>query len=66
LIFAILSQIFCLPKKRYKYGERKAPVIKRAVEEKTSNAFPASTIQQRPNGLLLVDEKAGFLLNSPK
>jgi galactosamine-6-phosphate isomerase len=44
-------------------GERKAPVIKRAVEEKFDRMFPAGIMQQHANGFILVDEAAGSLLN---
>ena len=51
---------------RSKYGEKKAPGVKGTAEKKTGDAFPPGIIQRRPNGFLLVDEKGGFLLNSPK
>jgi galactosamine-6-phosphate isomerase len=47
-------------------GERKAPVIKKAVEENVSTAFPASIMQLYANGYILVDAGAGSLLNSAK
>jgi galactosamine-6-phosphate isomerase len=43
-------------------GTGKAPVIKKAVEEKISPALPASIMQQHSNGFILVDEEAGSLL----
>jgi glucosamine-6-phosphate isomerase len=39
-------------------GQSKAPVIKRAVEEKASTDFPASLIQQHKNGFLIIDSEA--------
>jgi glucosamine-6-phosphate isomerase len=44
-------------------GERKAAVIKKAVEGEVSNSFPASIMQQHENGFILVDEAAASLLN---
>jgi galactosamine-6-phosphate isomerase len=45
-------------------GKRKADVIKKAVQEKVSEQFPASIMQQHPNGFILVDEEAGSLLDT--
>jgi len=39
-------------------GKKKAPVIKRAVEEKTGTHWPASLIQQHANGVLMIDTEA--------
>jgi galactosamine-6-phosphate isomerase len=39
-------------------GERKAGVIKKAVEEGVTNLFPASIMQQHKNGFVIVDEEA--------
>jgi glucosamine-6-phosphate isomerase len=39
-------------------GEKKAPVIKRAVEENVSTVFPATLIRQHKNGILLIDNEA--------
>ncbi len=44
-------------------GQRKAAVIKKAIEKKITNSFPASIIQQHNNGFILVDEEAASLLN---
>jgi galactosamine-6-phosphate isomerase len=46
-------------------GERKATVIKKAVEEAISNLFPASIMQQHANGCIIIDEGAASLLNKP-
>lgn len=43
-------------------GERKAAVIKKAVEGEINNRFPASIIQQHKNGLVLIDEPAATML----
>lgn len=45
-------------------GTRKAPVIKKTMEEKINPAFPASIMQQHPNGFIFVDEEGGSLLDS--
>jgi galactosamine-6-phosphate isomerase len=39
-------------------GERKAAVIKKAVEEGVTNLFPASIMQQHENGFVLIDKEA--------
>jgi len=39
-------------------GKKKAPVIKRAVEETVSNDFPATFVQQHKNAVLMIDEEA--------
>jgi galactosamine-6-phosphate isomerase len=39
-------------------GERKAGVIKKAVEEGVTNLFPASIMQHHENGFVIVDEEA--------
>ena len=39
-------------------GSRKAPVIRKAVEEKETNQFPASFIQSHRNGILMLDSEA--------
>ena len=44
-------------------GAKKAPVIKQAIEGTVSNLFPATIIQQHPNGFVMVDEEAASLLN---
>jgi galactosamine-6-phosphate isomerase len=44
-------------------GERKAPVIQKAVEGNISPGFPASIMQQHANGFILVDAAAASLLN---
>lgn len=43
-------------------GSAKAEVIKKAVEEDVTSAFPASVMQLHPNGFILVDEAAASLL----
>lgn len=47
-------------------GIKKATVIKNAVEEPVHNLFPASIMQQHPNGFILVDVAAGSLLDKTK
>lgn len=44
-------------------GNKKAKVVKEAVEGSVSNLFPATIIQQHDNGFVLVDEEASALLN---
>jgi 6-phosphogluconolactonase/glucosamine-6-phosphate isomerase/deaminase len=44
-------------------GERKAAVIKQAVEGTVSNSFPASIMQQNKNGYIIIDQGAASLLN---
>lgn len=39
-------------------GTKKAVVIKKAVEEKVTNEFPASIMQTHPNGFVMIDEEA--------
>ena len=43
-------------------GKKKAEVIKRAVEGKVGNDFPASIIQQHADGIVTIDEEAASLL----
>jgi glucosamine-6-phosphate isomerase len=43
-------------------GSKKADVVKRAVNEKVSNQFPATIIQQHPNGFVMVDQEAAALV----
>jgi glucosamine-6-phosphate isomerase len=45
-------------------GSKKAPVIKQAIEGAVSNLFPATIIQQHPNGFIMIDEEAATLLNN--
>ncbi|MBL7730101.1 MAG: glucosamine-6-phosphate deaminase [Chitinophagaceae bacterium] len=45
-------------------GSAKAEVIKKAAEGEVSSSFPASIMQQHPNGWLVVDEAAASLLTS--
>lgn len=45
-------------------GTKKAAVIQKAVEEPVSNAFPASILQQHPQGVFLVDEAAASSLKN--
>lgn len=44
-------------------GERKATVIKKAVNGEITNKFPASIMQQHKNGFVLIDENAASLLS---
>ncbi len=44
-------------------GTKKAGVIKKTVEEKVSNSFPASIMQKHSNGFVMIDEEAAGLLN---
>jgi glucosamine-6-phosphate isomerase len=44
-------------------GERKANVIKQAVEGNVSNQLPASIMQQHKNGFVIIDNDAASLLN---
>ena len=39
-------------------GSKKAPVIKRAVEDEISTAFPATIMRMHSNGILMIDEDA--------
>ena len=39
-------------------GKKKAPVIKKALEEEMSTGFPASIIQRHPNAVLMIDREA--------
>lgn len=43
-------------------GVKKAEVIKKAVEGSVTACFPASIMQQHPDGYILIDETAGSLL----
>jgi len=43
-------------------GEKKAPIIKRALEGEISNRFPASIMRKHPNALVMIDEGAASLL----
>jgi galactosamine-6-phosphate isomerase len=45
-------------------GKKKAPVIKRAMEEKVNTDFPATLIRQHNNGFLLIDKEAASELQS--
>jgi glucosamine-6-phosphate isomerase len=45
-------------------GKKKAPVIKRAVEERITMDFPATLIQQHRNGFLMVDRAAASELKT--
>ena len=45
-------------------GLKKAPVIKRTLEEEISNSFPASLIQQHKNGILMIDTEAASELET--
>lgn len=44
-------------------GNKKAPVIKQAVQGPVSNLFPASIIQQHEDGYVMIDEEAASLIN---
>jgi len=43
--------------------KKKAPVVKRAVEENVSTVFPATLIRQHKNGILMIDNEAASELN---
>jgi len=45
-------------------GTKKAPVIKRAVEDEISTKFPATIMRMHANSLLMVDEDAAALLKA--
>jgi glucosamine-6-phosphate isomerase len=47
-------------------GLKKAALIKNAVEGSVTENFPASIIQKHDNGLVLIDEESGSLLNRTK
>jgi galactosamine-6-phosphate isomerase len=44
-------------------GIKKAAVIKRTVEGAVGNDFPASIMQTHPNGIIMTDSDAAYLLN---
>ena len=44
-------------------GNKKAPVIKQAIEGPVSNLFPASIIQKHENGYVMIDDDAASLIN---
>jgi len=44
-------------------GNKKAGVIKKALEGTVSTAFPASVVQQHPNCVVMIDEEAATLLS---
>jgi 6-phosphogluconolactonase/glucosamine-6-phosphate isomerase/deaminase len=45
-------------------GFKKAPVIKKALEEEISEQMPASIIRTHPNSEVLLDEEAASMLSS--
>jgi len=45
-------------------GSKKAPVIKKALEENISDQMPASIIRTHPNSKVLLDEEAASMLRS--
>lgn len=45
-------------------GIKKAPVIKRAIEDEVSTEFPATVMRMHTNSLLMVDEEAATLLTN--
>jgi glucosamine-6-phosphate isomerase len=45
-------------------GKKKAPVVKRVVEENVSTDFPATLIQQHKNGYLMIDSEAASELKT--
>ncbi|CAN5619070.1 glucosamine-6-phosphate deaminase [soil metagenome] len=45
-------------------GTKKAPVIKRAMEDEISTQFPATIMRMHTNSLLMVDEEAAALLKA--
>ena len=46
-------------------GKKKAPVIKRAVENEITTSFPASLIRRHKNSFLLIDREASTELQAP-
>jgi 6-phosphogluconolactonase/glucosamine-6-phosphate isomerase/deaminase len=45
-------------------SSKKAEVVKRAIEGEVDRSFPASIMQQHPNGFILIDKAAAALLGS--
>lgn len=43
-------------------GSKKAPVIKKAMQDEISTAFPATIMRMHSDGLLMIDEEAAALL----
>jgi len=46
-------------------GIKKAEVIKKTIEGRVTESFPASIMQQHANGSILIDEEAASLLSQP-
>jgi len=47
-------------------GTKKADVVRRTVEEKVTNTFPASIMQTHANGFVMVDKEAASLLTQKR
>jgi galactosamine-6-phosphate isomerase len=47
-------------------GSKKTEVIKKTIEGPVTENFPASIMQQHPNGFILIDEEAASLLSKPQ
>ncbi|NJO25444.1 MAG: hypothetical protein HC867_06280 [Bacteroidia bacterium] len=45
-------------------GRKKAPVIKRTIEDEISTDFPATLIRQHRNGILMTDSEAACELET--
>lgn len=45
-------------------GERKATIVKKAIEEEISNQIPATIMQAHSNGIVMIDEAAASLVNN--
>ncbi|QEC65901.1 glucosamine-6-phosphate deaminase [Panacibacter ginsenosidivorans] len=46
-------------------GNKKAPVIKKAMEEEIGTQFPATIMRMHKNSMMMVDEEAASLLDKP-
>ncbi len=44
-------------------GEKKAPIIKKTIEEEVSNQIPATIMQTHKNGIIMLDDDAAYLIN---
>jgi glucosamine-6-phosphate isomerase len=47
-------------------GSKKATVVKKAIEGEVTNDFPATIIQNHPQGIVMIDEEAASLLVKEK
>lgn len=45
-------------------GEKKAAIIRKAIEEELSNQIPATIMQTHSNGIVMIDESAASLLSN--